>query len=175
MNLKESVQNMKANFHDDVELARWIATNAHEGQTRWDKKTPYITHPEEVARRFLSPAFKSVALLHDVVEDTHWTLDMLRDATVAEDIVVAVDAITKREGEEYVDYLNRVVNNDMAAAVKLADLDHNLSNLKKGSMRDKYLLAKQFIIVMNKRAPYYLNNPRLVEDDLEDFLARTPY
>lgn len=138
-----------------LDKAREFARKAHKGQTRWDGKTPYIEHPRAVAKRvkqitFGHPeAFKIncqiVAWLHDVVEDTNITIGNLLDEGFSIKVVNAIDAITKREDEQYDEYLIRVAENRMAAVVKVADIQHNLSNLKRGSMRDKYRLAIRFI------------------------------
>ncbi len=67
-----------------------------------------------------------VALLHDVVEDTPITLDDLRDKNYSDEIVVAIDALTRRTGETYSAYIERLSNNKLARRVKIADLRHNL-------------------------------------------------
>lgn len=106
-------------------LAKRIALTAHEGQV--DKAgTPYWHHPAFVADHVTSPEGKVVAWLHDVVEDTEWSLDDLRTEGIWPEIVEGVDAITKRAGEAYECYLDRVKANPLALAVKLADLTHNM-------------------------------------------------
>ena len=66
------------------------------------------------------------ALLHDVVEDTYVTLDDLRDRGYSDEVVAAVDILTRRSGEPYSIYIERVSTNELARRVKLADLRHNL-------------------------------------------------
>ena len=106
-------------------LAKRIALTAHEGQV--DKAgAPYWHHPAFVADYVTSPEAKVVAWLHDVVEDTEWSLDDLRTEGIWPEIVEGVDAITKRAGEAYECYLDRVKANPFALAVKLADLTHNM-------------------------------------------------
>ena len=106
-------------------LAKRIALTAHEGQV--DKAgAPYWHHPAFVADHVTSPEAKVVAWLHDVVEDTEWSLDDLRTEGIWPEIVEGVDAITKRAGEAYECYLDRVKANPFALAVKLADLTHNM-------------------------------------------------
>lgn len=124
-----------------IEKARTLATAAHEGQTRWDEKVPYITHPEAVADAVETPEEKATAWLHDVVEDTKVTQKEIDDQFPL-DIAVAVDAMTKRGGERYLDYIIRVKSNPIARKVKIADIQHNSSTMrKKGSMYEKYMLA----------------------------------
>lgn len=109
-----------------------IAEHAHRGQVR-EGGAAFITHPEAVARALSDDGagtrLLQVAWLHDTVEDTEWTLDDLRHETFHEDVVVAVDALTRRDGEPYFDYLARLAQNPDARRVKLHDMRHNLSTL----------------------------------------------
>ena len=122
-----------------IEISRDIAARAHAGQTRRDG-VPYLTHPAAVAAS-VPPILRPIAWLHDVCEDSDLTLDDLRSAGLPEDVVAAVGAITKREGEAYEVYLDRVVANPQAAAVKCADIAHNLGSQPKPASRAKYLRA----------------------------------
>ena len=109
---------------DIAELAYETAVNAHKGQV--DKAgIDYIQHPVAVAEKVETPVEKAVAYLHDVVEDTDVTLDDLRQKGFPEEVVTAVDCLTKRDGEPLPDYLLRVKGNALARTVKLADLAHN--------------------------------------------------
>ena len=117
-------------MRDLVSEAKEIATRAHQGQI--DKTgAPYIGHPERVATHVAHHAAAEdleeaqvVAWLHDVVEDTQITLEDLARQFPA-NIVAAVDAMTKRLGEERDAYYLRVRSNRIAKAVKKADLDDN--------------------------------------------------
>ena len=111
-----------------LKTATSIAKRAHRGQTRKWGGHAYFTHPQAVSDAVTGKDAKVVALLHDVVEDTTVMLDDLRQ-DFNENIVEAVDAISKREGERYWDYIARVKANKLATKVKLADLKHNLSTL----------------------------------------------
>jgi len=109
-----------------LEVARKVATKAHEGQA--DKVgMPYIQHPMAVCELVDGEQEKIVALLHDVVEDTGVTLNDLRNHGFDDEIIAAVEAITKRKGEEFEKYLQRVKANEIALAVKFADIQHNMS------------------------------------------------
>lgn len=110
---------------DLVDRARQIATAAHENQV--DRSgAAYISHPERVAQRVAGhPEAEMVAWLHDVVEDTPITLDDLAAEFPAE-VVAAVDAISRRDGEGDV-YYHRVAADPLALKVKYADLDDNSS------------------------------------------------
>jgi (p)ppGpp synthase/HD superfamily hydrolase len=67
-----------------------------------------------------------VAILHDTVEDTDWTLDRLRQAGFAAEVVQAVECLTHRDQETYEDFIARVQTNPIARKVKLADLEDNM-------------------------------------------------
>ena len=97
----------------------------HHGQ--YDKiGAPYILHPVFVAEQMDTEKATIVALLHDVIEDTSITLDDLRDKGYSDEIIVAIDALTRRTGETYSAYIERLSNNKLARRVKIADLRHNL-------------------------------------------------
>jgi hypothetical protein len=132
-----------------IEKAINIAKVAHRNQKRWNGN-PYIEHLLRLVEKATSDKAKIVAALHDVVEDTSVTLEDIALAGFSTEIVEAVDAITQRPEESYVDYILRLVNNDLATEVKLLDLEDNTKDLKKGSMRDKYMLVKEYITL--KRA-----------------------
>lgn len=65
------------------------------------------------------------AVLHDVVEDTPWTLDALREVGFSEAVLVAIDHLTRREGEDYYDFVRRAARDPIARVVKRADLEEN--------------------------------------------------
>lgn len=122
-----------------------IATIAHAGEV--DKGgNPYILHPLAVASRVETIEEKIVAHLHDVVEDTTITLQNLRDVGFAEEIVDAVDAMTRRDEETYMEFINRAAENDKARNNKIADIQENmdLSRIPKPSEED-YSRASRYI------------------------------
>ena len=80
---------------------------------------------------------KIAAVLHDVVEDSAWTLDQLREEGFSEEVIHAVDALTHREGEEYMAYVARAAANPLARLVKLADLEDNMDIRRLPVLRDK--------------------------------------
>lgn len=90
---------------------------------------PFIVHPLLVARHFEDTLRQTVALLHDVVEDTDITVDDIR-FEFGDEIASAVDSISKRDGEDYGDYIERVAKNFIAKEVKIADLQENLHSCK---------------------------------------------
>ncbi len=112
-------------FMSDLTKAISIATSAHENQVDKGGK-PYIEHPLRVMKQMTTDAARIVAVLHDVIEDSDYTLDDLVAAGFSEEIVQAVEALTKQKGEPYKKYLQRIKTNPIAIAVKLADLQDNM-------------------------------------------------
>ena len=107
-----------------------IAADAHEGQS---SKTggPFIEHVRRVAEQVSGSDEKLVAWLHDVVEKgPGWSLDRLRQEGFPEQIVAAVDALSKRDGEDYFEFVRRSISNSLARPVKRADLNDNLAQAK---------------------------------------------
>jgi GTP diphosphokinase / guanosine-3',5'-bis(diphosphate) 3'-diphosphatase len=114
------------NHEDLLNKAIEIARIAHDGQV--DKAgEPYIDHPIRVMNAVETVEEKIVAVLHDAVEDSDLTLEDLRVAGFNEEIVEAIDAISKREGEKRQDYLQRVMSNPIALKVKIADMTDNMN------------------------------------------------
>lgn len=108
-----------------------MASIAHEEQS--DKGgAAYILHPLRVMGRMENDLDRIVAVLHDVAEDCpEFPLENLRKA-FGDEIGDALDALTKRDGEAYDDYLSRVEANPRAARVKMADLEDNSDLLRLG-------------------------------------------
>ena len=129
-------------YSTDVEAAKALATRAHSGQT--DKAgLPYITHPERVAGRLDTPEEQVVGWLHDTVEDTEVTLTDI-SSQFGPETTAAVDAISRREGETWSEYLDRVQANPVAKAVKISDLidNSNLGRIPVVTMKDVKRQAK---------------------------------
>lgn len=135
-----------------VSKAKQFAKQIHAHQ-RDKAGQPYFNHLAFVAGLLANENEDVVATawLHDSVEDTETSL---RDISMMFGCVIAdsVNAITKRKGENYQDYLLRVKSNDIARKVKIADLTHNmdLSRLTNITEKDiarqhKYRQAKQFL------------------------------
>ncbi|SDT87161.1 HD domain-containing protein [Pseudomonas pohangensis] len=134
-----------------LERAIAIAAKAHEGQT--DKAgEAYIIHPLRVMLRMTGSEERMAAVLHDAVEDSPITLDMLRNEGFPESVVRAVDALTKRANENYEAFVARAALDPIGRKVKLADLLENsdLSRLSSPSEKDmarveKYRKAIDFL------------------------------
>jgi (p)ppGpp synthase/HD superfamily hydrolase len=103
-----------------------IAAQAHLDQKdKMDR--PYILHPLRMMLRFQSETEMIVAVLHDVVEDNpDWNFDRLRQEGFSEEIILAVDHLTRREDETYEEFTERAQKNPLARKVKIADLEDNM-------------------------------------------------
>ncbi len=116
---------------DAVDRARAIAQQAHDGQT---KKSGGLVfdHVTRVASNVDGREEMVVAWLHDVVEKAPgWTLERLRQEGFDDQILRAVDALTKRPGEDHAALVHRASTDKLARAVKLADLADNLAEAER--------------------------------------------
>lgn len=108
-----------------LERAIALAAEAHAGMV--DKAgAPYILHPLRVMLRVADERARIAAVLHDVVEDTEWTLERLREEGFDPEVLAAVDALTRRNGEDYYDFCRRAAQHPIARIVKRADIEDNL-------------------------------------------------
>lgn len=108
-----------------LERAIAIAAEAHAGQT--DKGgQPYVLHPLRVMLRVATESERIAAVLHDVVEDSDVSLEALSAQGFSDDVVCAVEALTKRPGETRLEAAHRAAANAIARVVKLADNAENL-------------------------------------------------
>lgn len=131
-----------------LEVAIKVATKAHQGQ--FDKAgQPYILHPLTVAAMLDSEAEKTVALLHDVLEDSDLSTSDLKSYGFRDDIIDAVVTLTHRDNETYESYLHRVKSNPLARKVKLADLEHNsdVTRLQVVTEKDRSRLQKYAVAI----------------------------
>ena len=121
-----------------LENAIAIAVEAHQGQK--DKAGhPYILHPLRVMFRVETEDERTVAILHDVVEDHGdvWSVDKLRQSGFPQRILDALDCVTKRKGETYEQFVERSASNPIALRVKLADLEDNMDIRRLNDVTEK--------------------------------------
>lgn len=136
------------------EAAMALALRVHGGQL--DKAgDPYIGHPIRVAKKF---AFGSdmyvAALLHDVVEDSDVTVDGIKQM-FGPIVAALVAAVSRREDEVYMDYIDRVsVSGEGARALKLADLADNMRATRRGAIPDslyrRYEKARDRLLLVDE-------------------------
>ena len=111
-------------YTDKTKKAMKLCYEAHKDQV--DKSgMPYVFHPFHVAEQMTDEATTIVALLHDVVEDTDYTLEDLAAEGFGKDILEAVALMTHEDDVPYLEYVAKLKDNPIARAVKLADLAHN--------------------------------------------------
>ncbi len=82
-------------------------------------------------------ADRIVAVLHDVIEDTKVTVDELRREGFPDEILDALACVTKRQGEDYEDFVARAATNPIARRVKLADLEDNMDVRRLGAVTER--------------------------------------
>ena len=105
-----------------LERALLLATTAHMGQV--DKAgQPYILHPLRLMMRLETEEERTVAILHDTVEDTPLTLAQLRQEGFSEAVLVALDHLTHRPEQSYEAYMERLRRNVLAVRIKRLDLE----------------------------------------------------
>ncbi|MEG1254591.1 hypothetical protein [Clostridium sp.] len=124
---------------NNLEKAISIAVKAHENQK--DKSgTPYILHPLHVMMKMKTEEEKIVGVLHDVVEDTAYTLESLKNEGFSYEIIEAIDCLTKRKDEDYLNYINKVASNTIATKVKIQDLEHNMDLKRLNDIKEEDIL-----------------------------------
>ena len=122
-----------------LDRAKAIATSAHEGQVDKAGK-PYIEHPMRVMNMGKTVEEKIAGVLHDVVEDSDWTFEMLEKEGIPKDVMDALRCVTKlSEEEDYDHFIERVKTNPLAVKVKLNDLKDNMDITRLGEVTGKDL------------------------------------
>lgn len=142
-----------------VDKALLFALVAHYGQK--DKgKNSYILHPINVMLKMDTEDEMTVAVIHDVVEDTDYTLEDCSEFGYSEPNLQTIDALTRRDSETYAEFIQRIMQSGTACKVKDADIDHNmlLSRLKNRKLTEKdftrmqdYIDAKATLGTLHKK------------------------
>ena len=128
-----------------------LCYNAHHGQV--DKSgIPYVFHPIHLAEQMHDELHTVTALLHDVIEDTEYTLSDLAKMGYPAPVLEALKLLTHEASTPYMEYVESIKKNPIARAVKLADLRHNSDLTRLDSVdekalrrREKYLAALQLL------------------------------
>ena len=109
-----------------LENAITLAVHQHAGQV--DKGgQPYILHPLRVMLQLQQTDQQIVAVLHDILEDTHTTTQDLQNLGFQTHIIQAIQALTKLPQETRVQAAMRTAQNPLACAVKIADVQDNMN------------------------------------------------
>lgn len=126
-----------------LEKAISIATQAHAGQTDKSGK-PYILHVLRVMMKGKTEEEMMCGILHDLVEDTDWSFEKLKEEGFPEAVINALEVVTRKNNESYSDFIERITGNDLAIRVKLNDLEDNMDvrRLNKVTEKDAERLSK---------------------------------
>lgn len=142
--LNKYIQHMQLSINAPLlRRSREVAVRAHIDQKRWNGDA-YVTHPFRVSEAGETENEKIVGNLHDVVEDSDVTLDMLSKFGFTQEQVEAVDSVTRRDGESYLDFVLRSKKNNIGRQVKIYDLNDNLRDLGgdiNHNRKEKYQMA----------------------------------
>ncbi len=123
-----------------TKLALNLCFDAHKDQK--DKSgQPYVFHPFHLAEQMTTEETTIVALLHDLLEDTDYTVADLAEMGFDKSVTDAIALMTHAEGVDYMDYVRAIKENPIAKAVKLADLRHN-SDLSRLDVVDEKALRR---------------------------------
>ena len=119
-----------------LEDAIALAVKAHIGQV--DKAgQAYILHPLRVMFAVEGEVARMVAILHDVVEDSHFSLDDLRDMGYSDEVLSALNCLTRRDDETYMEFVERAKANPIARLVKIADIEDNIDIRRLAQITDQ--------------------------------------
>jgi (p)ppGpp synthase/HD superfamily hydrolase len=123
----------------NLERAIEIAQEAHKGVK--DKGGhDYINHPIRVMHAMSNDQEKIVAILHDVVEDSDWTFERLKEEGFEDSVIESLRCVTKySEEEDYQEFIKRAATNKIATKVKMADIEDNLDLSRLGTLNEKDL------------------------------------
>lgn len=117
-----------------------LCFNAHKNQL--DKSgLPYVFHPFHLAEQMTDEYTTVTALLHDIVEDTDYTLFDLQAMGYPNEVLTALALLTHDDAVPYMEYIAKIKPNPIARAVKLADLRHN-SDLSRYNEIDEYAVKR---------------------------------
>lgn len=119
-----------------------LCFEAHKNQT--DKSgMPYVFHPFHLAEQMKDEDTTIAALLHDVVEDTDYTIADLEQMGFPTNVLEALELLTHNDDTPYMEYVAKIKDNPIAKAVKLADLEHNSDLSRLDTVDEKALKRKE--------------------------------
>lgn len=140
-------------YTDLTKKALKLSFEAHKNQV--DKSgMPYVYHPFHLAEQMETEDAVIVALLHDVVEDTDYTIDDIKELGFSKRVIEALELMTHDKSVPYMDYVAKIKDNPIAKAVKIADLKHNSDLSRLDVVDDK----------ARKRVEKYAAAIKLLED-----------
>lgn len=129
-------------YTDLTKKALKFCFEAHKNQL--DKSgLPYVFHPFHVAEQMQDEVTTTVALLHDVVEDTDYSIKDLIDMGFPQAVTDALSLLTHDKSVGYSDYVSLIKANPVARAVKIADLKHNSDLSRLDSISEEDLIRAE--------------------------------
>ena len=129
-------------YTEKTKKALKLCFSAHKEQV--DKSgLPYVFHPFHLAEQMETEETTIVALLHDLVEDTNYTISDLTTMGFGKNVTDAIALMTHADGVDYMDYVRKIKPNPIAKAVKLADLKHNSDLSRLDTIDEKALQRKE--------------------------------
>ena len=140
-------------YTEKTKKALKLCFAAHKDQT--DKSgMPYVFHPFHLAEQMETEDTTVVALLHDVVEDTDVTFADLAKEGFGEAVLTALKLLTHTDGTDYMLYVRAIKENEIAKAVKLADLRHNSDPTRvdapDAAMQERWAKYRQAIALLEE-------------------------
>jgi (p)ppGpp synthase/HD superfamily hydrolase len=129
-------------YTEQTKKALKLCFEAHKDQ-RDKSDIPYVFHPFHLAEQMTTEETTVVALLHDVIEDTEYTVKDLVEMGFSPKMIDAIVLMTHEEGVDYMDYVRKIKTNPIAKAVKLADLKHNSDLTRLDAVDEKALKRRE--------------------------------
>lgn len=158
--LWEAYKSYENELKESLDKAIFLATKYHFGQ-RDTQGENYILHPIRVMLQEPRGIFREVdwssmmiAVLHDILEDTECTEDILREEGIPENVIEGVKWLTRNKDEEYFSYISRVNQNSCCKRIKQKDIEDNLREGCPESLKKRYQKALE---ILKDRGPYYLH------------------
>jgi len=130
---------MKENNLSNIDKAIKIALEAHFGQVDKGGK-PYILHPLRLMMKFQNETEMIVAVLHDVIEDSDYSIDDLKKTGFPNEVTDALECLTKKNQEKYDDFILRIISNSLAKKIKIEDIKDNLDFTRLTTIGEKDLV-----------------------------------
>ena len=127
-------------YTDLTKKALKLCFDAHKNQV--DKTgMPYVFHPFHIAEQMSDEISTICALLHDVIEDTKYTFNDIRNMGFPQEVIDVLILLTHEDNVPYMEYVEKINENPIARQVKLADLRHN-SDLTRLNIIDEKALVR---------------------------------
>ena len=155
---------------NSLEEAISIALKTHLGQL--DKGgQAYILHPMRLMMKFTDTKEQILAVLHDVIEDGNISFMYLKSKGFSDDIIQALECLTKRKDEAYEDFILRVATNKLAIKIKIEDIKDNMNLTRLSLVQDKDLnrlkkYHKAFKFLLSLNSTNKLSYPTIQMDSL---------